>query len=521
MNHTLFRDIAADGLLGIGPKTSTALCMGALLTAFYAMGAVWLGVPFLGLPLGAWLLVGCVGGAHVLALKTRQTATAWEAASEDDQVDRDQPPVRYSEPADEVELRSRAKSPLQLAPGPFSRESLHLAATQLAEASTKHMTQARRNLDRFAEGLRSVRSGLKIGLDVPKRDFEALTHAHSDLTNVGGTRVEWVRADPGLLTDGNDDARRYDALLRRGPDGKLVLFVHHEAGEGANWANWCTAQSLGYPSVFPVRLACSRTDFGEMKLASPSDAKLIAALTLCAGVLSRVGNVAGNTGFGGVLSRNVSTLPDSALVLAGAMNILGDAMIAAPQMPGESSCAAQAAARLLSAYVVTVGRDLPAGDRAHLSRAALDILPSEAELSLRYGAALLAEGQTREGAATLVRAFRKLRMGSLSCDSDPLAFVLSEAEHGSSDRMTLGRICAGLALAWGTAPKTSFDYLRDDLIDDLKYAGWLAGREDDVNTLRQVMSELEHELFASAAPASAETKRPQAKRSVNRKRKAA
>ena len=520
IKHPFFHDVATTGLLGIGPRTSTALCVGAFLTAAFTMGATWLGSMVLGLPVGAWLLAGSVFGAYALSRNVGASAPAWSDGQQDDeQFDQpDQPPVRYSEPADEVRLRSVNKAQPQFDTGAFSRESIHLAASQLAQASTRHVAQARKNLDRFAERLRSARAGISIGLDLPRKEFDALTRAAGDMHTLAGVHVDWVRADPGLLTDGNKDAGKFDALLRRGADGRLVLFVHHDADQVLPTSDWCAQTKLSYPAVFPPRLDCARTDFALAEATDPGEARLLATLALSAAVLSRMPAACGNRG---VLSGS-PTLPDSSLVLASAMNLVGDALIASKQTPGCSTPPAQAAARLLSAYVSTIGRDLPSGDREHLASAALDMLPGAPEISLRLGAAQLAEGHVADAKSTLVRAFRTLRVSGSQCDSDPLAFVMSEAEHGSSDRTTLARICAGLALAWGTSPSQSLDYLRDDLIDDLKHAGWLAGREDDVTLLREVMSELEREMFAGAAiPHAQPAAKPHAKRPAKSKRKAA
>lgn len=508
--QSFVRDIAADfagtGILGIGPKTSTALTFGAFLTASYAMGATWLGAPIVYLPLGGWLLAGSVVGAHLLSRRFAPASLAGASGSEDGVV---------ADPAELVQLRSRRRE------SSGTNSTLATAAAEIKAMSRSGASSATKQFKRLTDRLQQARAEITIGLDLPKKDFDAIhTAGAGRFSALAGTHVSWLKADPGLVADGVHDAEKFDALIRRGGDGTLTIFTRADAPphtDGAVEADLAREVPnhhalLSYASVFPTRLDCHVIRLNQFSFSSASDANLAASLGVVAAVLSRARRA--SISHHAILG---AALPNESAVLASAMSHLGDAMIGSPKSAGRED-ALQAAARVLSAFVSTGSRDLPSGDRTHLAQAALDTIPDDPELALRLGAAQIGDQQNAEAKQTLVRALRQLRSAGAKCECDPLAFVMSEAEHGASEPLTLGRICAGIALAWGTTHGGSLDYLRDDLIDDLKYSGWLAGREDDVKLLREVIAELENELLSirpSASGARSTAKKP------SRKRKAA
>lgn len=494
-HNELFSDIATNGLLGIGPRLSTALTAGAILTASYAMGATWLGSSIALLPVGTWLLAGSVVGAHVIAKRQSRYRSA---------------PTGHMRTPDSSNV-DHARASLN-APALFSA-----AAAEMKALSETGARSASRHIRRLTDRL--VRAELVIGLDLPRREMDAFTSpVASKFHCVAGTHVTWTKAEPGLMTDGHLDAARYDALLRRGADGRLAIFVPTHDSDKADISDdlpdTACPDALSYATVFPSRLDGTEVQLGAQSLSRSADAALIAALTMVVAALARSVRAQSST-----LALAVGSFPNESLVVCESMTLLSEALVQCQASPDHATPAMIASAKYLSTYAATSPHHIPDAERVHMAHTALDAIPEDPALSLRLGAALFAAGQVNDAKQAMVRGLRRLRATRARCDSDPLAFVMSEAEHGTSESLTVGRMCAGIALAWGTAQGTSLDYLRDDLIDDLKYAGWLAGREDDVRMLRECIAELENELLSvrstCAQPPRTTTKRP------SRKKKAA
>jgi hypothetical protein len=134
---------------------------------------------------------------------------------------------------------------------------------------------------------------------------------------------------------------------------------------------------------------------------------------------------------------------------------------------------------------------IDAQERRQWVEACSAYLGDEPESHLRLAAARIGAFEDDEAMVSLGRAFQMMRVSGEQPLSDPLAFVLAEMEVGSSNSMALGRVAAGLAIAWATTPAASLDYLRDDLIDDLRYSARLLGRDQDHAFLKRVMGEMD------------------------------
>lgn len=490
--HSIFRELGQDtistGILGIGPKTSAALVVSAAAGAAYTMGATWLGTSIVGLPLGFYLIAGSVIGAHWLR---RRFGAAAMVASHNDHM----PSHTPFDTRTVVAFRNPPKAMAKHDQNTFERWSSPLAAgaLELAESSARQYVEVKRRVGLFADKISGAHAGLRIGIDLADKEYQAvcrslLGNLDSRKLVMGGVPVELTRAESGLLSAGAADAAKFDALIRRAGDGRLAVFVAEDDRSPAAWFDWGMSLPLSYLSVFPARLDCATINFGQLPALNDAHARVVGALAIASAVLSRTPARLGNAR---MLSR--STLPDSSLVLAAAMNLLAESLLSSAPESGRADGASRAAARVLSAYVSTGGVDLPSGDRAHLAEIASSVLPGDAEITLRLGAVQLAAGQNVEGSATLIRALRQLRVHNANSDSDALACAVNEVELGLNDRMSFGRVCAGVCLAIGTAPSDASGHLRDDLIDDLKHAGWMLGHEADLTLLRDLITSLEAE----------------------------
>jgi hypothetical protein len=504
------RESSVRGLLGIGPVVSTILCGSALATAAFTLGAAWLGTPVIGLPVGIWLVAGAAFGAR--AWSKVATRSGWLADAE----------------ADAGSAASGTPIPLPA----FVSKALGRVNTE-----TQRVLRAKRDLDELSDRVR-VSAGrgsdvLRVGYDVSEIDAQLLLEAAAREAResnrratdrprqlaIHGVPVEFERAVAGLVSSGPADAQRFDVLLRRGPDEHLHLFVpeSRDQQDGAGWADWSRALPVGFPGLFPTRVDTNQADLGTTAISQAGVAALVLRLSIAAGVLGRTGPRAssGIAGLASALGASAlgpagaqigarRSLPGGMATVDRAMCDLGEALLVLAPRESSGVPAVKIAARVVSAYFAGQQHgELISASRSAFCSAACAMLPDEFELTLRSAAAELAGGQLDACKQALIRGFRQLREQSAEADVDPFSFVLAEARLGSGDRLTLGRICAGVCLAWGTAPAETIDYLREDYLDELRDAGWLSKRESDTQILRDMIIAMERELLSGRAPAMA------------------
>lgn len=448
MRHSLFKLVASvvspsrgfsprsgRGPTGFGPKVAALVCSCALVSTGHVLGMTFLAETLLGVPAGLWLVGLCVFAVHVAGVRSSVRA---EESRGDLDVAPSLPELRASDAGEHT-------VPERVVAGVLSRVAPSRADT------------------------------LRVGVDAPLADFESLQRALPE-GSVGSIKVIFERAEAGLVKDGPVHARRYDALLRRGPEGGLHLFVPTQPDRPAAWADWGEPMMLGYPAMFPVRLDCARATLGPNELTSPSMASLAAHLAALAAGLGR--SPARLPIAKGLKSlRGRASLPGQSAFVEAATRALASDLIAcvntqasvgmnAASVPG----LIRASARVLSALMTTQGGGMPVLERVKLLEACASGCADEPEVLLRLAAGQLGAEQREQGLSTLEAAASKLRAGEHVCDVDPLPYVLSEAELGAGDVLAIGRVAAGVTLACAAAPEDRVAYIREDLADDLRHA---------------------------------------------------
>lgn len=478
MNHSVHSEDGAIPLLvpGFGPRTVTTLCGCALASTAYVLGATWLESPWLGLPLGIWLIGAGVGAAHLYA---RRGASLHGAAG-----------------------RARLRVPRGFAAS-LTPDNVIATVMELSGVPARSVESARRRVKELADhaGLKLTPRAIRIGLDLSQRDHERLCAAGASGL-APGLAVEWVRAPAGLMTDAPRDAAAFDALVRREPEsrggsGAAAVFVPEHGEFRAAWKDWAAPNSPGYAQTFPARLDPSAIRLDQCDLADPMHARLAAdvivlAAALGAGPARRPGGLRSVVRGGALDAETARAATEVAMLrLAGTLE---DLAAAADRNETSVPPAARGAARVLSAWLTTwqnqPGTPPIHHERCRLAQLAADILGDEPEAALRLGATQIAAFEDRAAMATFRRARDMLRADGRACPTDPLAFIQSEIELGAPNGLTLGRVAAGLVLLWATTPADSAHYLRDDLLDDLRHSGWLAQREQDCKVLAEVLDEL-------------------------------
>lgn len=453
-------------ITGFGPRTAAVLGACAVVFTAYKLGAGWLGEQTLLVPAGVWAVGAVWLVAHAL---TRGAFSSLRM------------PARMARTAVDTDAEPRT--------APNASVPAALPDNPLIRNSARVLQRTGRAVERLGRQARGRKNELSIGLDMPAAEAAQIILAAGDLT-LAGAAVRFERAEPGMVKNGPDDAAEFDALLRRGQDSKLYLFVHAREGVAITWPDWSEPSDVGFASVFPLRLDTVRARLGEVDLTRDDLAALTARLAAAAAALGRTpARTATSRGFA-----PRRTLANFSEATAAAMTALADALLAVkPEGAERASGLCRSSARVVSAHVASADTRLAAADRLHLATAAGAFLDREVESLLRLGALRIASGQAEPGLAALTEAAGQLRRGAVVCAADPMPFVLAEAElaaQSGDDRLSLGRLCAGVALLCGTASPRTLEYIKDDLTDDLERAGWTAAHPGDAALLRMLLAQL-------------------------------
>lgn len=453
----------------------------------YTLGMEWLASRFLVLPLGLWI----VALAMLFAQYRHQTrGTAVETAGAED--------VR------EGRLYERLRSPIAHLKLPSVRAAIPSGGAvegvlELVGVPAESTRSAKRTINSLGAKVAPAANTLRIGVDLAEIDARELIGYGLHEGNLG-VQIEWCKARSGLVADVEKDmaAAGLDVLVRRERRGDINLFVAEHPDHPAAWQEWGTVQPLGYASVFPPRVDPARVALSACDLQQARHAELAARMAIACAMLARIPGRAGvgKTAFGRMLANRpgMATLiaEDGPLTIvmrriAHALEGFATGVGGPADVPGF----AKAAARACSAFLTTTGSTANAEATAASVTIAAGLTGGEPEANLRVAAAHFAAGQLEPAQRALLGACESLRLSERTCDTDPLPFIMSEVEVGAPGPMALGRVAAGIALAWATAPADTVDYLREDLLDDLSHAGWLRNRPADVDLLKGVIAALE------------------------------
>ncbi len=85
---------------------------------------------------------------------------------------------------------------------------------------------------------------------------------------------------------------------------------------------------------------------------------------------------------------------------------------------------------------------------------------------------------------------------------DPLAFIEAEIELGLPGPVTFGRVAVGLCLVCATTEDAKPDYVCDDVVEEMRYSGWLIGRDADRRVLIELLRALQQSRRGPAKEAA-------------------
>ena len=219
----------------------------ALVATAYLLGATWLSVPTLGVPVGLWLIVVAVG---VFRLDARRAARRLAGVSSSTD-----PNARVWAVAGAMcrtfEAMARWTRPIRdrfdLLSGSGERAAGRLSAWH----------------DRIAWPERPLRIGLAVDADV------------SDVLRAapGSSTVQWVHIVGGVSPLGACKSLALDAVLHQEPGEGLRVTTLERSGRDAAWHDWATPRPLTYASVFPFLIDPTHVTLGIRAVASHAGCK--------------------------------------------------------------------------------------------------------------------------------------------------------------------------------------------------------------------------------------------------------
>lgn len=523
----------AGPIAASGPSSSHAVMAAcALVATAYFLGATWLSGQFIGVPAGAWMVLFVwlttlalrSGGATTPLIDQRPSwadagvvvptrpahVTTASAADPTPAAQDDGVPPRTERATDEAAARAAPSD----APAEAPRTSRRAASERRRVASAPRLSATwrdgslsalvREGVGRVATSLAGraagehwlavAAAGLLDGDSAPVRPLRIGVAVERDLADwVMGDRGDpsWMMIEPTACAAALADEHRLDAVVvRDGPDS-LGVVTPERPGLEAAWFDWACERPVSYLSLFPMRVDCARLSLSG--LAKPDRwagerGEFLRTLIVTAATLSRW--PARLTSLDRVLGRRPAAgdRADRFDVASGSLYTLGRSL---ETLADRRGAGARAAGRALSAWLATFAGPIDEDDRARFAEAAADAAGEEPEVMLRLAAVRLACFQDELGLDALLRADRMLRGRTALPGVDHVKFLQSELSHGTPDPLTFGRVAAGLCLACSTTAADRIAYLRDDLFEDMRFSGWLVGRDQDRALLMEVFRALE------------------------------
>lgn len=379
-------------------------------------------------------------------------------------------------------------------------------AAWLAGRIGAESTEVEKTLDAVGLPERELRIGLKLN----EADATAFVHAQ------GHEPTKFFIVPEGETDDRACERYTLDAVVNRA--GKLLrITTLNRAEKPAAWSDWGMERDLSFASVFPSRFDCASVTIleGDDEQTRWDHIRLISET---AAVLSR--HPSRLTAADRLQGRRPLELKGKKPREFGEYRASRDrgrdaiarvlATLAELPENGTPTAAERVLARLASAEAATAARTMDERVRRRCAEAAARVAADEAEVMLRLAAVRLGSLDDLGGLDALQRAGRMLRDRPPVGGLDQFAFINAELELGPDEPMAVGRIAAGICLICASLTPTKIAYLRDDLMDDIRYCGKLVGRDQDRRLLMQVFKTLERERRAETLglPAkSARTKR--------------
>lgn len=467
--HRPFRSGPALTDVRLSPAAVVLCCSAVVVATGYLLGASWLAHPLLGLPIGLWLV------ASIYAAWRRGWLDLLEASV----------PLPVTAPA--ARLNFSPLTQRRLAPlfrlGVAARAvitDLAVAACKFEPRSTADLAQAVASaLDRRPE----LAAPLRIGIAAPADMARSITN-HEAAVPVCWRALDEHQGPPA-------SASRLDLVFRHDGMRGGVASIPERDQQPATWFDWSTPRPLSFASVFPHHVDPAQLTIALLPGADAHDPLVTSMLVAAAAQARFPARLTLTDRFFGRLPLDGEEDPshiDPGAFRVRAMRRLAQTLSA--RDPHDASVLERTAASVVSAWLVTPGARVPMAERRSLLEAVAPFLRNRPETWLRLAAVRFANYDDDAAIDALLNADPLVRSSTDQIVVDQAGFVQSEIALGGGGPLTLGRIAAGICLLAAQHAYESLDFLRDDLLEDLRYSGWLVGRDQDSVVLHRVIREL-------------------------------
>lgn len=432
--------------------TGTILAACACVATARYLGVEWLEQTSLGLPMGAWIvaLVGAWGGARRAARERRRRAA----------------------------LRSGQRGWSWPQSALFS--GVMNVAAAVAERAGALAGLDPRRLSAWHDTIAWPQRPLRVGLAVEGEPANLITRG------TGAAGIEFVRAGAEAI---ESDDPSLDALVVPAEGGVCVRTRTRETAEAA-WYDWGAPRPLSYLSLFPVRIDPELVTIADQRGVPMGSSAMLSQLVRAAALFSRApqrlslhDRLMGRRPLGDAIGRGELESLDAC------MERLAE-QIQTHTNPAELSPADRVACRAVSAWLATTG-PIDQVRRLSLMECVARLIGDEPETMLRLAAVRIASMEDQAGIDAIVAADRLLRERHVDVSPEQVSMLSCELEHGPYSPMTLGRVAAGICLLCASSPTERLAYLRDDLLEDMRYSGWLVGRDSERAVLIDVFRAIE------------------------------
>lgn len=417
-------------------------------TARY-LGADWLTETSLGLPMGAWIVV---------------LAGAWNGAVRASRERRRRAAIR-----DIHRAWAWPNSPIISA--------IMKVGADVAERSCALLGVDAQNVAAWHDSIAWPQCPLRVGLAIDGEPANLIMHGP------GAAGIEFVPCD----ADSGDQS--LDALVLPAEGGVCVRTLATDARDAA-WFDWGADRPLSYLSLFPVRIDPELVTITDQRGVPMGSSAMLSQIVRAAALFSRSAprlslhdRLTGRRPVGESRGRGQLESLDAC------MERMAE-QIQTHTNPSELSPADRVACRAVSAWLATTG-PIDQVRRLSLMECVAKLIGDEPETMLRLAAVRIASMEDEGGIEAIVAADKLLRQREAHISPEQASMLSCELEHGPYSPMTLGRVAAGICLLCATSPTERLAYLRDDLLEDMRYSGWLVGRDTERALLIDVFRAIE------------------------------
>lgn len=453
----------------LSPAAVVLCCSAVVVATAYLLGAAWLAHTLLGLPVGLWLI------AAVYAAWRRGWLDLLEASV----------PLPVSVPS--ARLNFSPLTQRRLAPALRLGVAARAVVTELGVAAWKFEprsgSQLREAIARALDRRPELAAPLRIGIAAPPEMARSITNHEAAVP------VSWRAIDENNTSPAS--AARLDLVFRHDGMRGGVASIPERDRQPATWFDWSTPRPLSFASVFPHHVDPAQLTLTllpgadahdplvtSMLIAAAAQARFPARLTLTDRLFGRM---------------PLDGEEDPSHIDPGAFRVRAMRRLAqtlSTRDPSDASSLERTAASVVSAWLVTPGARIPMAERRSLLESVAPFVRNRPETWLRLAAVRFANYDDDAAIEALLDADPLVRSSTDQIVVDQAGFVQSEIALGGSGPLTLGRIASGICLLAAQHPYERLDFLRDDLLEDLRYSGWLLGRDQDSVILHRVIREL-------------------------------